>query len=232
MRARPLLALLAAGCAAEVQMPFDGDRDGLLDHEEIDWGTDPETPDSDDDGWLDGDEVKSYTDPLSKDDHPYTGGWDIGSCRSEVEGTAVEVGSIAPNFTLYDQHGDPVKLHDFCHEAVLIVIGAGWCGNCIAYRPTAASLFETYEDRGFMILDLYIENPSGGEPSQDDLVEWVEDDRYAVLADVGSSVTYSGYFAGGGIPAFAFLGPGAEVVLTNASQSEITTDLIEEYLPR
>lgn len=122
------IALFTACAAAEVDMPFDGDSDGdgLLNSEEDELGTDPSKADSDDDGWEDLLELDGNTDPLASNDHPYTGGWTIDACRHDIEGEAVEVGSIAPQFELLDQHGDTVRLHDFCNQAVLIVFGAGW----------------------------------------------------------------------------------------------------------
>ncbi len=41
-------------------LPFDDDRDGLTNSEELAIGTDPRDPDTDDDGVSDGDEVKGY----------------------------------------------------------------------------------------------------------------------------------------------------------------------------
>lgn len=129
MRWTIALLALTAGCdVASVNMPFDDDADGLLSDEEEALGTDPENPDSDDDGWLDGEEARNYTDALDPSDHPYTGGWAIDSCRTQMpeEGTGLAVGEIAPNFALTDQYGDTLKLHDFCGRAVELVSAAFW----------------------------------------------------------------------------------------------------------
>ncbi len=117
-----LPAMLLVGCAVPtVDLPFDSDRDGLLDDEEADFGTDPNLPDTDVDGWVDGDELSSFTDPLDPDDHPYTGGWPIGACRDAHEGesTAWQVGAIVQNTAHPDQYGDTVRIHDFCEQAFL-----------------------------------------------------------------------------------------------------------------
>ncbi len=116
-----LLALLMAGCAVPtVDLPFDSDRDGLLDDEELDVGTDPNLPDTDVEGWVDGDELSSFTDPLNPDDHPYTGGWPIGACRHSIEGTGWNEGFIVNNTANEDQFGDIVKIHDFCERPFLL----------------------------------------------------------------------------------------------------------------
>lgn len=121
--------LLLSGCDfASVEMPFDDDGDGLLTDEEEEMGTDPDDPDSDGDGWEDGAEVDSYVDPLDPDEHPYTGGWAIDACRAQMDdaGTGTTVDTVAPNFALTDQHGDTVRLHDFCGKVVMLEASAFW----------------------------------------------------------------------------------------------------------
>jgi len=116
-----LPTLLLMGCAVpSVDLPFDSDRDGLLDDEESGFGTDPTLPDSDSDGWLDGDEVSSFTDPLNPEDHPYTGGWPIGPCRDGIDGSGWNDGFVVNNTSNADQFGDTVKIHDFCEVPFLL----------------------------------------------------------------------------------------------------------------
>ena len=104
----------------------DTDGDGLDDGLEAELGTDPKAEDSDGDGYSDGDEVDANTDPTLSTDKPYKGGWPIDACRNDISPTGNGVGDIAPNFTLSDQYGDIVKLHDFCDKAVMLVAGAFW----------------------------------------------------------------------------------------------------------
>lgn len=119
---------LAVGCTpAVVDMPFDSDGDGLMDLDEQEIGTDPFVDDSDGDGHLDGFEVDEGADPLNVEDYPYAGGYGIDrSCRDTLTATGNAVGDVTDNFSLLDQHGDQVKLWDFCGRAVLLVAGAFW----------------------------------------------------------------------------------------------------------
>ena len=123
MYARALVNLLLfaslAACGEDVDLDTDGD--GLSDVEEEALGTDPTLTDTDGDGYDDDEELTGNTDPLDDADHPYTGGWAIGDCRSDVEATGHEVGQIAEDFTLSDQYGDNVSLYSFCDRAVLLV---------------------------------------------------------------------------------------------------------------
>lgn len=121
-----LLSLSTACAIAELEMPTDEDGDGILSDEEAELGLDPENPDSDGDGAADGAELDGNTDPTDAADYPYTGGWDKGSCKDETVGTGTGVGDIMDDMTAVDQFGQEVRLHDFCHKAILLVSGAFW----------------------------------------------------------------------------------------------------------
>ncbi len=137
--------LVAVGCEpAELTFPgadlgdlgdgsgnavVDSDGDGLTDDEEYELGTDPDSSDTDLDGWEDYEEFVRNTDPTNGMDKPYTGGWPIGDCRNDIQAdSSLSEGGIAPNFEAPDMYGDTIRLHDFCHMAVLVVTGAEWCG--------------------------------------------------------------------------------------------------------
>ena len=119
--------LFGVGCApASVDMDLDDDGDGLLTSEEKVIGTDPNNPDSDGDGHADGDEANVGFDPLSEEDHPYLGNYPILRCDPEASGTGYAVGDVSPDFELPDQHGELVKLSDFCGNVVVLVAAADW----------------------------------------------------------------------------------------------------------
>ena len=117
--------LVTTACIADVTYDVDGDGDGLLDSEEVGYGTDPAVVDSDGDGYGDGDEVAQYTDPTDAADKPYQAGWKIDACRNDIQASGTAVGDVAENYAWGDQFGETVKLHDFCGQVVLVV-GAGF----------------------------------------------------------------------------------------------------------
>lgn len=122
------LPLLLVGCAVDVDVPVDGDRDGLISTEELDANTDPQNPDSDGDGHADGVEVSKGFDPNDPDSYPYTGEYvtDVG-CRDEPhQATGNEVGDITQEFAGQDQFGDNVRSLDFCNKVILLKAGAFW----------------------------------------------------------------------------------------------------------
>lgn len=104
----------------------DTDGDGLTNSEEELLGTDPELADTDGDGFDDGVEVESYTNPTDRTDRPYRGGWAMGACRNDIEGTGNYEGQTVRQWQRTDQFGDTVRMHDFCDRAVLLVGAADW----------------------------------------------------------------------------------------------------------
>jgi peroxiredoxin len=227
----PALLVLVVGCAAEVDAPFDGDQDGLLDHEEEEARTDPANPDSDGDNHLDGDEWLAGTDPLDPDDHPYHGGWTIdGDCRGSIQASGgADAGDVATGFRLLDQHGDRVKLHDFCGQVVVLKRSTGWCGACRGSEPDLVALFDSYRDRGLMAITLLSETDAREAPAQEDLQAWADQygANHAVVADterVGGV-----YERDGGIPSYVLLGPGA--VIEAVDEGFPSAEAIEALLP-
>jgi hypothetical protein len=104
----------------------DADGDGLTLDEETALGTDPDEADTDGDGVGDGEEVEQSTDPLDDKDFPYEGGWAKGSCRKDIDGEGYSKGDVSRNFTMVDQFGEDVSLHDFCDRTIYMVFAAFW----------------------------------------------------------------------------------------------------------
>ena len=236
--------LLAVGCEpAELTFPgsdlgdlgngpgevADSDGDGLTDDEEAELGSDPDSADTDFDGWDDYEEFVRNTDPTDGTDKPYTGGWPIGDCRDDIQAdSTLSEGGIAPDFELVDMYGDTVRLHDFCHMAILVVSGFETCPGCVSYRDEMGRFMDEYFDRGLMVIDFLGQTASGGEITDTDLVRWADGHYYAVLADPNWGTTSTGYDGDNSYPSISLLGPGAEVIKLDSGDSD---RLIEDNLP-
>jgi len=108
MRSILLLVLLA--------IPACGDPDDTGPEDE---GLDP-AGDEDGDGYSNAEEEQAGSDPFDPADVPYLGGWAKGACRDGIEASGNEVGQVAQDFSLLDQYGEPLRLHDFCDRVVLL----------------------------------------------------------------------------------------------------------------
>jgi hypothetical protein len=104
----------------------DEDGDGLTRDDEDALGTDPDNADTDGDGVGDGEEVDQATDPLDEKDFPYLGGWAKDACRNDIDGEGWSTGDVSKNFTMTDQFGEEVSLHDFCDRTIYMVFAAFW----------------------------------------------------------------------------------------------------------
>ncbi|MEN0065986.1 MAG: redoxin domain-containing protein [Myxococcota bacterium] len=208
----------------------DRDGDGLTNAEEAALGSNPDAADTDRDGWDDLIEVDNYTDPLNGFDHPYTGGWEIDACRNDLRGTGGARGDVALPFSLMDQHGDPVRLHDFCDRVVLIASAAGWCQPCQQEAPFLQRMFEEYKDDGLMVITLLGEDASSQTPSLDVLQDWADEFEltHPVLQDTSFSATAIFTGPNGALPANHLLARGAVVEFT--SVMEVDEEMITSYL--
>ena len=61
---------------------------------------------------------------------------------------------VAPDFTLSDASGQPVKLSDFRGKVVLLNFWATWCVPCKAEIPMFTELQQSYGNRDFAILGI------------------------------------------------------------------------------
>lgn len=58
----------------------------------------------------------------------------------------------APDFTLSDLAGNPVRLSDLRGQVVLVNVWATWCPPCRAEMPILQAAYEQYRERGFIVL--------------------------------------------------------------------------------
>lgn len=71
----------------------------------------------------------------------------------------VNIGQIAPDFTLADLDGNKVSLDDFRGKVVFINFWASWCPPCRAEMPEIESVHQDYKDKGVVTIGVDIQEP-------------------------------------------------------------------------
>ena len=62
------------------------------------------------------------------------------------ETTAANTTTV-PDFTVYDENSQPVKLSDFFGKPIVLNFWASWCGPCKSEMPAFQSVYEEYGDQ-------------------------------------------------------------------------------------
>jgi cytochrome c biogenesis protein CcmG/thiol:disulfide interchange protein DsbE len=66
----------------------------------------------------------------------------------------------APDFTLVDLAGAPVRLSELRGQVVLVNVWATWCPPCRAEMPMIQAAYEQYRERGFTVLAVNLKEDS------------------------------------------------------------------------
>ncbi len=73
---------------------------------------------------------------------------------------AVATQAQAPDFTLESLDGGNLRLEEYRGQVVLINFWASWCGPCRQEMPILDRLHQRYEDTGFSVLGVNVEEDS------------------------------------------------------------------------
>lgn len=108
----------------------------------------------------------------------------------------------APDFTVYDSDGNPVRLSDFKGKPVVINFWATWCGYCVKEMPYFEKAFAEY---GGEVVFMMINVTDGYQETKESAMEFIAEKGYTfpVYYDTELSATYA--YGAYSLPATGFI---------------------------
>ncbi|MBO9634585.1 MAG: AhpC/TSA family protein [Chitinophagaceae bacterium] len=87
---------------------------------------------------------------------------------------ALQVGQLAPDFTVEGPDGKSWKLSDYRGHYVLLDFWASWCKPCRAVHPWLHKVYDRFKDKGFLILGVSLDfkKELWLKAIEEDKVEW------------------------------------------------------------
>ena len=82
----------------------------------------------------------------------------------------------APDFTVYDEDGNPVKLSDFRGKPVVLNFWASWCGPC---KSVQAAFDKLSQELGEDVVFMMINATDGGRETVDTAKEFIAQSGYS-----------------------------------------------------
>lgn len=95
---------------------------------------------------------------------------------TQTETPEAEQKILAPDFTVYDEAGNTVKLSDYKGKPVVLNFWASWCPPCRAEMPYFNEASKTYAEEDIAILMINLTD--GQRETKDIAVQYMKDNNY------------------------------------------------------
>lgn len=111
--------------------------------------------------YLTVEEVKAYYDKLDKTLLETKSGKNIKKMLETL--TAVNIGSVAPDFSAPSPDGKMISLKESMGKVTLIDFWASWCGPCRQENPNVVAMYKELHDKGLNIIGVSLDKEGDAE---------------------------------------------------------------------